>query len=75
MMMKCPECGSGNWRVIDTRVTQGGRRRRKACNDCGARWTTIEIPQADLNDIQQQVRGLEDKLERLFAFCSSLNER
>lgn len=75
MMMKCPNCESGNWRVIDTRVTQGGRRRRKECNDCGERWTTIEIPQAVLNDLQKQISGLENKLDMLFQFCAKMGGR
>jgi hypothetical protein len=53
--MKCPKCGDsvsgselnaavGKSRVYDTRETpEGGIRRRRACQSCGHRFTTIEI--------------------------------
>lgn len=42
----CPACGSGDSRVIenDSRLGEVGIRRRRQCNDCGHRRTTIEIP-------------------------------
>jgi transcriptional repressor NrdR len=40
--MKCPFCGSGDSRVIDTRSAEGGIRRRRECEDCQRRFTTYE---------------------------------
>jgi transcriptional repressor NrdR len=40
--MKCPYCGSPDSRVIDTRDARGAVRRRRACKDCGRRFTTYE---------------------------------
>lgn len=39
----CPECGLYCvGKVIDTRQTVYGRRRRRVCELCGERFTTIE---------------------------------
>jgi transcriptional repressor NrdR len=42
--MRCPFCGSQDNQVKDSRpVEEGGSvRRRRQCNDCGARFTTFE---------------------------------
>ena len=39
----CPECGVYCvGKVVDTRQTVYGRRRRRKCEICGAKFTTIE---------------------------------
>lgn len=42
--MKCPFCHTDHDRVVDTRISQDGYavRRRRACLDCGRRYTTYE---------------------------------
>ena len=42
--MKCPQCGQLNTRVIDSRPAEEGTtlRRRRSCDQCGARFTTHE---------------------------------
>lgn len=42
--MKCMYCGSTDSRVLDTRQTDEGStiRRRRECNQCGKRFTTME---------------------------------
>jgi hypothetical protein len=42
--MKCTECGSLDWKTIDTRVDEqrNAVRRRKECLGCGERATTLE---------------------------------
>lgn len=42
--MKCPECGSSENRVIDSRLRADGTetRRRRECEKCGFRYTTYE---------------------------------
>lgn len=43
--MRCPYCNSMDTRVSDSRPTHDGDsvRRRRECNECGARFTTYEI--------------------------------
>ena len=38
----CPKCGKET-RVIDSRDAETGVRRRRVCDDCGYRFTTLEI--------------------------------
>jgi transcriptional repressor NrdR len=42
--MNCPQCNSPDNRVIDSRASKDGFsiRRRRECNACGARFTTLE---------------------------------
>ena len=42
--MRCPFCGHSDSHVKDSRPTEDNTaiRRRRACPDCGARWTTFE---------------------------------
>ncbi len=42
--MKCPFCGTADSRVIDTRPQDDGEkiRRRRLCETCGMRFTTLE---------------------------------
>ncbi|WP_425326596.1 hypothetical protein [Pseudaminobacter salicylatoxidans] len=38
----CPSCGSLHLRTLETRPTGGGVKRRRECETCGYRMTTIE---------------------------------
>jgi len=40
--MLCPVCRSPQTKVLDSRDSSGGIRRRRACSDCGHRFTTRE---------------------------------
>jgi transcriptional repressor NrdR len=42
--MRCPGCGSLENKVVDSRMSKEGRviRRRRACGECGNRFTTYE---------------------------------
>ncbi len=43
--MKCPYCGHGRTRVIDTsHDTRGGTRRRRVCDNCDQRFSSYERP-------------------------------
>lgn len=42
-VMKCPECGCEESKVIDSRPTENKVRRRRECINCGSRFTTYEI--------------------------------
>lgn len=68
--MRCPFCGHDDTHVKDSRPTEDNTaiRRRRACPDCGARWTTFErVHLRDLTVIKkngQRVPFDRDKLER-----------
>jgi len=40
--MRCPYCSSNNTKVLDSRESSDGNRRRRECSDCGKRFTTYE---------------------------------
>ena len=68
--MRCPFCGHSDTHVKDSRPTEDNSaiRRRRACPDCGARWTTFERVQLrDLIVVKkngQRTNFDRDKLER-----------
>ena len=68
--MRCPFCGSEDTQVKDSRpVDEGGAiRRRRQCEDCGARFTTFERVQLrDLAVVKKDGRRVpfdRDKLTR-----------
>ena len=67
--MHCPFCGHEDTHVKDSRPTEDNTaiRRRRACPDCGARWTTFErVHLRDLMVVKknnQRVPFDRDKLE------------
>src|SRR5207244_4125507 len=46
LTMRCPYCRHPDSRVVDSREVDDGQviRRRRACQDCGRRFTTVEEP-------------------------------
>ena len=54
--MKCPNCGSMNSHVIDSRFSKStnAQRRRRICYDCQHRFTSYEI--IDLKQFKQDLR-------------------
>lgn len=57
--MVCPKCGQRNSYAVDSREVAGVRRRRYECEDCGARWTTREISDAEYRALREQARVLK----------------
>ena len=41
--MRCPFCNQEDTRVIDSRPSEGKKRRRRECPKCGKRFTTYEV--------------------------------
>lgn len=41
-IMKCPYCGNDDTKVIDSRLIEGKKRRRRRCSCCDRRFTTYE---------------------------------
>ncbi|MEA3060708.1 MAG: transcriptional repressor NrdR [Sphingomonadales bacterium] len=73
--MRCPFCSHENSQVKDSRPTEDGAsiRRRRQCEDCGARFTTFERVQLrDLNVLKSGNRREpfdRAKLERSIAIA------
>jgi transcriptional repressor NrdR len=44
--VSCPYCGNNDTKVIDSRESREGIRRRRECLRCGLRFTTMELVQA-----------------------------
>lgn len=42
-ILKCSKCGSEDVSVWDSRKKDGSQIRRRKCNRCNKRWTTIEV--------------------------------
>lgn len=70
--MRCPYCQSEDTQVKDSRPAEDGAaiRRRRACPDCGGRFTTFERVQLrDLTVVKRSGRKVpfdRDKLHRSF---------
>lgn len=63
--MRCPKCGHLNDKVMDSRAAREGAviRRRRACLQCGHRFTTYEeIVKASLSVIKRD--GRHEELDR-----------
>ena len=59
--MKCPYCGSEDFKTLETRdSSENTTRRRKECNNCGKRFTTYEY----VETVELMVRKKDGKLER-----------
>ncbi len=73
--MRCPFCGHENSQVKDSRPTEDGSsiRRRRQCEDCGARFTTFERVQLrELTVVKSESRREpfdRAKLERSIAIA------
>jgi len=62
--MKCPYCGSENFKTLETRDSPDNTtRRRKECINCSKRFTTYEY----IETVELMVRKKDDKLERFDA--------
>jgi transcriptional repressor NrdR len=62
--MKCPYCGSAEYKTLETRDSpENTTRRRKECINCGKRFTTYEY----VETVELMVRKKDGKLERFDA--------
>ena len=63
--MRCPTCDSTESRVVDSRVSRGGRaiRRRRECTGCGHRFTTYERVEREPLTVQK-ADGSSEPYER-----------
>ncbi len=74
--MRCPFCSHEDTRVIDSRPSEGKKRRRRECPKCGRRFTTYEVVEKPLLmvykkdgsfepfDRQKLVKGLQNAIKK-----------
>ena len=66
--MRCPHCSHGDSKVIDSRESGDGIRRRRECGGCGLRYTTTEwVQNRALMLIKRDGRREEYDREKLWA--------
>lgn len=64
--MKCPFCGRTATKVLDSRATDGGIRRRRFCIECEERFTTYEqVQRAVIMVVKKDGRREEFQREKL----------
>lgn len=64
--MKCPWCGSGSVKIIDSRMTtDDSRRRRYQCYDCKQRFTTYEYHQTRAEEFSEIAVRDDERLKTL----------
>jgi transcriptional regulator NrdR family protein len=69
----CPNCGSYDNLVKDSRADTLGRRRRRRCNICRTAWSTIEVDKVlvkrlaavvgRLDEVAVQINGIRELLQ------------
>ncbi|MDO4944251.1 MAG: transcriptional regulator NrdR [Ruminococcus sp.] len=74
--MRCPFCNNEDTRVIDSRPSEGKKRRRRECPKCSRRFTTYEIVEKpslmvykkdgsfEPFDRQKLVKGLQSAIKK-----------
>ncbi len=82
--MRCPQCGSDQLTVLDSRPRTDSVRRRRECLNCGHRFSTMEkvvcdpVPQpgeiayllCDGTIIEEKVYHVEIHENAVYIFCS-----
>jgi transcriptional repressor NrdR len=58
--MRCPHCGHDESRVLDTRDSEQGIRRRRECLRCENRFSTVEKAQAATLMVSKRGGGIEE---------------
>lgn len=66
---KCPNCGSANIYVSDSRRHKEGFRRSRKCLECGHIAKTLEIPREEYIQLQEKAKKRERLINDLRAFC------
>lgn len=67
-MLRCPFCGFGDSRVVDSRDVESGEsiRRRRECPSCGQRFSTYERLALSLQVVKRDARREEFDRQKLF---------
>lgn len=63
--LECRSCG-GRTGVINSRRSENlyAIRRTRKCGGCGRRFTTIEMPSSDVDELNRRMFSLQQSLER-----------
>jgi transcriptional regulator NrdR family protein len=54
--VNCPKCGSDNFLVADCRQRKDYISRRRWCQNCGHRFSTVEVTVEQLEEMKRKVR-------------------
>ena len=60
--MQCPFCESTSTRVVDSRLSESGVRRRRECESCGNRFTTYERVEISMTVVKRG--GKRERFDR-----------
>lgn len=58
--MKCRRCGKYDTKVVDTRPTKKGTRRRVVCKTCGLKFTTYEVSEVYLSKLETALKFFKE---------------
>lgn len=84
--MKCPFCNYEDTKVIDSRPSEGKKRRRRECANCGRRFTTYEVVEKpslmvykkdgsfEPFDRTKLVKGLQNAIKKRPVSVEQMNE-
>lgn len=75
--MKCPFCGYEDTKVIDSRPSEGKKRRRRECSQCGKRFTTYEVVEKPILMVIKRSGGFEpfDRNKLIAGIMSATKKR
>lgn len=84
--MRCPFCNYEDTKVIDSRPSEGKKRRRRECTNCGKRFTTYEVVEKpslmvykkdgsfELFDRNKLIKGLQSAIKKRPVSVEQVNE-
>lgn len=84
--MRCPFCNFEDTKVIDSRPSEGKKRRRRECTNCGKRFTTYEVVEKpslmvykkdgsfELFDRNKLIKGLQSAIKKRPVSVEQVNE-
>ena len=75
--MRCPFCNFEDTKVIDSRPSEGKKRRRRECTNCGKRFTTYEVVEKPLLMVYKKDGSFEpfDKAKLLKGLQTAIKKR
>ena len=75
--MKCPFCGFDKTTVIDSRPSEGKKRRRRECPRCGNRFTTYEVVEKPILMVIKKIGSFEpfDRSKLIAGIMSATKKR
>lgn len=75
--MRCPFCGFEKTTVIDSRPSEGKKRRRRECPQCGNRFTTYEVVEKPMLMVIKKNGGFEpfDRSKLIAGIMSATKKR